>query len=103
MERLGLVWFLIWADFSSALDHSLITVSSVSPSGVFLLTGPKGQYQFNFTEAAEACLFMNASMATKAQLQTGVDQGLEACRFGWVSDQTAAVLVSPLSRSVEVV
>uniref|UniRef100_A0A8C6S5I5 Link domain-containing protein n=1 Tax=Neogobius melanostomus TaxID=47308 RepID=A0A8C6S5I5_9GOBI len=65
---------------------------SVPPvSGVLLLTGPKGQYQFDFSEASEACLLKNLSIASRSQLQTALDNGLEACRFGWISEQVAAV------------
>ncbi|KAJ0029090.1 hypothetical protein NQD34_004087 [Periophthalmus magnuspinnatus] len=93
MELFGFFLFLILTDFSSSLDHSLIAVSPISPvSGVLLLTGPMEQYQFDFSEAQEACLFKNVSMATRPQLQKALDHGLEACRFGWLSEQIAAVL-----------
>ncbi|XP_055078537.1 lymphatic vessel endothelial hyaluronic receptor 1b [Periophthalmus magnuspinnatus] len=92
MELFGFFLFLILTDFSSSLDHSLIAVSPISPvSGVLLLTGPMEQYQFDFSEAQEACLFKNVSMATRPQLQKALDHGLEACRFGWLSEQIAAV------------
>ncbi|KAJ0069797.1 hypothetical protein NL108_014669 [Boleophthalmus pectinirostris] len=92
MESFGFFYFLILVDFSSSLDRSLITVFSFPPvSGVVLLTGPWGKYQFDFSEAKEACLFKNVSMATIPQLQRALDHGLETCKFGWVSEQIVAV------------
>lgn len=94
MDRFGWILhcFLFVAGLASTLDHSLVTGSEVRVvSGVLMLTGPRRSYAFNFTAAAEACRFKNVTIATRAQLQQALDRGLEACKYGWISEQVAVV------------
>ncbi|XP_073328980.1 lymphatic vessel endothelial hyaluronic receptor 1b [Pagrus major] len=50
-----------------------------------------GKYTFNFTAARAACLFLNVTIATTAQMDRAVQQGLETCKFGWTAEQIAVV------------
>ncbi|KAM9352310.1 lymphatic vessel endothelial hyaluronic receptor 1b [Symphorus nematophorus] len=59
-------------------------------AGVFLLI-EGGKYTFNFTAARDACLFMNVTIATRAQMARAVQHGLEMCKFGWTAEQIAII------------
>ncbi|KAM7003521.1 lymphatic vessel endothelial hyaluronic receptor 1b [Tautogolabrus adspersus] len=80
---LSLFWF--FAAFSLAPDSSLNKAA-----GVFLLI-EGGVYTFNFTAARDACLFLNVTMATRAQMERAVQHGLETCKFGWITERVAVV------------
>ncbi|XP_067349960.1 lymphatic vessel endothelial hyaluronic receptor 1b isoform X2 [Channa argus] len=61
-----------------------------SVAGVFMLIDG-GDYTMNFTAAAAACLVLNVTMATKAQLERAVQLGLETCKYGWIQEKVAAI------------
>lgn len=48
-------------------------------AGVFMLI-EGGGYTFNFTAARAACLFLNVTIATRAQMERAVRRGLETCK-----------------------
>ncbi|KAM9854836.1 lymphatic vessel endothelial hyaluronic receptor 1b [Aulostomus maculatus] len=74
-----------------ASDAALLKVSQAHrPAGVFLLI-EEGKYTLNFTAARAACLFLNVTMATAAQMEEAVKQGLQTCKFGWIDQQIAVV------------
>ncbi|KAM7415143.1 hypothetical protein PAMA_019798 [Pampus argenteus] len=78
--------------FSLASDSSLIEAASKSQraGGVFMLI-EGGRYTFNFTAARAACLFLNVTIATRAQLDRALQRGLETCKFGWIDEQIAVI------------
>ncbi|XP_049928467.1 lymphatic vessel endothelial hyaluronic receptor 1b [Epinephelus moara] len=85
------VLFLSFAAFLLASDSSLMKVpQSHRAAGVFMLI-EGGEYTFNFTAARAACLFLNVTMATRAQMERAVQRGLETCKFGWIAKQIAVV------------
>ncbi|XP_042352186.1 lymphatic vessel endothelial hyaluronic receptor 1b isoform X2 [Plectropomus leopardus] len=82
---------LSFAAFLLASDTSLIKVpQSPKAAGVFMLV-EGGKYTFNFTTAGAACLFLNVTIATKAQMERAVQHGLETCKFGWIAERIAVV------------
>lgn len=52
---------------------------SQSAAGVFMLI-EGGRYTFNFTAARDACLFLNVTIASQAQMERAVRRGLETCK-----------------------
>ncbi|XP_020492850.2 lymphatic vessel endothelial hyaluronic receptor 1b isoform X2 [Labrus bergylta] len=84
---LSLFWFfpafLLASGSSLNKDHIA--------AGVFLLIEGGGVYTFNFTAARDACLFLNVTMATRAQVERAVQHGLETCKFGWIAEKVAVV------------
>ncbi|XP_074490456.1 lymphatic vessel endothelial hyaluronic receptor 1b [Sebastes fasciatus] len=82
---------LSFAAFLLPSDSDLIKVpQGHRAAGVFMLM-EGGKYTFNFTAARAACLFLNVTMATRAQMERAVQSGLEMCKFGWVAEQIAVV------------
>uniref|UniRef100_A0A3Q3E6M4 Link domain-containing protein n=1 Tax=Labrus bergylta TaxID=56723 RepID=A0A3Q3E6M4_9LABR len=73
---LSLFWF--FPAFSLASGSSLN--KDHIAAGVFLLIEGGGVYTFNFTAARDACLFLNVTMATRAQVERAVQHGLETCK-----------------------
>ncbi|CAG5957602.1 unnamed protein product, partial [Menidia menidia] len=63
---------------------------SYKSTGVFLLTDG-GKYTLNYTDATDACLLLNVTMATFAQVEKAHQHGLETCKYGWVADRIAVV------------
>ncbi|KAI3371003.1 hypothetical protein L3Q82_023652 [Scortum barcoo] len=63
---------------------------SPGAAGVFMVTDG-GEYTFNFTAARAACLSLNVTMATMAQMERALWGGLETCKFGWIAEQIAVV------------
>ncbi|XP_075944837.1 lymphatic vessel endothelial hyaluronic receptor 1b [Anarhichas minor] len=59
-------------------------------AGVFLLIEGE-DYTFNFTAARAACLILNVTIASRAQMERAVRRGLETCKFGWIAEQIAVV------------
>uniref|UniRef100_A0A3Q2QKL1 Link domain-containing protein n=1 Tax=Fundulus heteroclitus TaxID=8078 RepID=A0A3Q2QKL1_FUNHE len=59
-------------------------------TGIFMLIDG-GTYTLNFTEASAACLFLNVTIATKAQMEDALQHGLEICKYGWVAEKIAVV------------
>ncbi|XP_055365865.1 lymphatic vessel endothelial hyaluronic receptor 1b isoform X2 [Betta splendens] len=59
-------------------------------AGVFMLIDG-GRYTLNFSAATAACLSLNVTMATRAQMERAVQQGLETCKFGWIHERIAVV------------
>uniref|UniRef100_A0AAQ5YPR4 Link domain-containing protein n=1 Tax=Amphiprion ocellaris TaxID=80972 RepID=A0AAQ5YPR4_AMPOC len=47
-------------------------------AGVFM-PNKEGTYTLNFTAARATCLFLNVTMATRAQMERAVQHGLETC------------------------
>uniref|UniRef100_A0A3P8T3T9 Lymphatic vessel endothelial hyaluronic receptor 1b n=1 Tax=Amphiprion percula TaxID=161767 RepID=A0A3P8T3T9_AMPPE len=84
--------FQFLAVFLLTSESSLIKVSpqSHSVAGVFM-PNKEGTYTLNFTAARATCLFLNVTMATRAQMERAVQHGLETCRFGWIAEQIAVV------------
>ncbi|XP_035015548.1 lymphatic vessel endothelial hyaluronic acid receptor 1a [Hippoglossus stenolepis] len=107
---------MIWLCLTSVLSFtSLISGQSVDTSnirvfpamnqsiaGVFqvsslnLLNQP--EYAFNASEARSLCLSLGVHIASKAQVNSALDRGLETCRFGWIDEHFAVVpRIKPLS------
>ncbi|XP_038142834.1 lymphatic vessel endothelial hyaluronic acid receptor 1-like isoform X1 [Cyprinodon tularosa] len=74
----------------SASSLSKVPVQSDKPMGIFLL-GDGEKYTLNFTEATAACLLLNVTIATEAQMQEAVQHGLETCKYGWVAEMKAVI------------
>ncbi|XP_041853473.1 lymphatic vessel endothelial hyaluronic receptor 1b isoform X2 [Melanotaenia boesemani] len=73
-------------------ESGLIKVVPLSheSAGVFLLI-EGGQYTLNFSAARAACLSLNVTMATRAQMEEAVHHGLETCKFGWIAEKTGVI------------
>lgn len=52
---------------------------SARAAGVFLLT-EGGAYTFSLSAARDACLLLNASLASRAQVERALQRGLETCK-----------------------
>ncbi|XP_024117670.1 CD44 antigen [Oryzias melastigma] len=85
-------FLLSLAGFSEPSESSLDKVipQSYTSSGVFLLI-EGGEYTLNFTAARDACLSLNVTMATKAQMERAIQHGLETCKYGWIAEMIAVV------------
>ncbi|KAM3610043.1 uncharacterized protein V6R79_024366 [Siganus canaliculatus] len=59
-------------------------------AGVFMLI-EGGEYTFNFSAASAACLFLNVTIATRAQMERAVLGGLQTCKFGWTAERVAVI------------
>ncbi|XP_041795581.1 lymphatic vessel endothelial hyaluronic receptor 1b isoform X2 [Chelmon rostratus] len=85
---------LLLLSFAACLLASASSPMKVPQSrraaGVFMLI-EGGKYTFNFTAATAACLFLNATIATAAQMERAVQRGLQTCKFGWTAEQIAVV------------
>ncbi|XP_062403425.1 lymphatic vessel endothelial hyaluronic receptor 1b [Sardina pilchardus] len=73
-----------------ALDAARLQVSSKTISGVFMVT-QNNKYSFNASVAIEVCETLHGNIATKAQVETALQNGLEMCRYGWVEEKIAVV------------
>ncbi|XP_017293922.1 lymphatic vessel endothelial hyaluronic receptor 1b isoform X2 [Kryptolebias marmoratus] len=60
------------------------------PTGVFMLV-EEIKYTLNFTAARAACLSLNITMATLAQMEEAAEVGLQTCKFGWIAEEIAVV------------
>ncbi|XP_047206554.1 CD44 antigen-like [Girardinichthys multiradiatus] len=74
----------------SASSLSKVMAQTNKSMGTFILIDG-GKYTLNFTEARAACLFLNVTIATKAQVEEAVQHGLETCKFGWVAEKIAVI------------
>ncbi|XP_051238891.1 lymphatic vessel endothelial hyaluronic receptor 1b isoform X2 [Dicentrarchus labrax] len=94
MARFGFFTQFLLLSFAAFLlvsDSSLIKVpQSQRAAGVFLLIEGE-EYTFNFTAARDACLFLNVTMATRAQMERALQHGLETCKFGWTAEKIAII------------
>ncbi|KAM4720275.1 versican core protein isoform 1-T2 [Anableps anableps] len=64
-------------------------VVHLSVSGmVFHYRASSSRYSLDFNEATEACLSVNASIATPDQLTAAFEDGLDQCDAGWLADQS---------------
>ncbi|XP_028306869.1 lymphatic vessel endothelial hyaluronic receptor 1b isoform X2 [Gouania willdenowi] len=59
-------------------------------AGVFMLI-EDGKYTLDFTAAKAACLDLNVTMATTAQMERALQHGLETCKYGWTAEQIAVI------------
>ncbi|XP_076590134.1 lymphatic vessel endothelial hyaluronic receptor 1b [Chaetodon auriga] len=86
--------FLLWSFAACLLASTSNPIKAVPQSyratGVFMVI-EGGKYTFNFTAARAACLLLNATMATRAQMERAVQRGLQTCKFGWTAEQIAVV------------
>ncbi|XP_041965582.1 lymphatic vessel endothelial hyaluronic receptor 1b isoform X1 [Alosa sapidissima] len=71
-----------------ALDVTQLQVTSKIISEVFMVT-QNNKYSFTASVAIEVCEALHANIATKAQVETALQNGLEMCRFGWVEEKIA--------------
>ncbi|KAM8860898.1 lymphatic vessel endothelial hyaluronic receptor 1b isoform 1-T1 [Synchiropus picturatus] len=85
MDGLFLLFFAL-----TCSTHASSLAKGTSSHGVFLLI-EDDKYTFNYSAAQAACLSLRVPMATLAQMQQAVDQGLETCKFGWVEGRVAVV------------
>lgn len=60
-------------------------------SGVLLVVTKDKNYSFNATTAKDACDAIKMRIATKAEVETANQHGLQTCRFGWVEEQIAVI------------
>ncbi|XP_013398050.1 uncharacterized protein LOC106164629 [Lingula anatina] len=67
-------------------QESCVSVCTKTP--VFHVESEHGQYKLTFAKAQAQCELLGATIATPIQLQAAHDDGLDVCRWGWVSDGT---------------
>ncbi|XP_062317733.1 lymphatic vessel endothelial hyaluronic receptor 1b [Osmerus eperlanus] len=92
--------FLTLVVYTLPFNHSQITVfpESGGKAEVFMVSvGDK--YAFNMSQAQAVCLFLNATIATKAQVEKALQHGLETCKFGWIHEQI--VVIPRIRRNVK--
>ncbi|XP_029379412.1 lymphatic vessel endothelial hyaluronic receptor 1b [Echeneis naucrates] len=92
---MGRFWCFLLLYFSAlfpAAASSVIQVAPQSPTfaGVSMFM-EGGAYTLNFTAARDACLTMGVTMATKDQILQALKEGLETCKFGWISEQVVVI------------
>ncbi|CAB1322782.1 unnamed protein product [Coregonus sp. 'balchen'] len=49
------------------------------------------QYALNASQARAMCLFLNVTIATREQVHTAHQHGLETCGYGWIDEQIAVI------------
>ncbi|KAM9569601.1 lymphatic vessel endothelial hyaluronic receptor 1b [Salvelinus alpinus] len=49
------------------------------------------QYALNASQARAMCLFLNITIATREQVHTAQQHGLETCGYGWIDEQIAVI------------
>ncbi|XP_063052470.1 lymphatic vessel endothelial hyaluronic receptor 1b [Engraulis encrasicolus] len=59
-------------------------------SGIFQVR-LNDKYSINASMGSGICSALQVDIATKAQVQTALNNGLELCRFGWVEEKIAVV------------
>ncbi|XP_047452738.1 lymphatic vessel endothelial hyaluronic receptor 1b [Mugil cephalus] len=74
---------------SQASLNRAVPQSQRAAGVLMLLEG--GRYTFNFSAASAACLYLNVTMATRAQMERALNNGLETCKFGWIAERIAVV------------
>ncbi|XP_059916255.1 lymphatic vessel endothelial hyaluronic receptor 1b isoform X2 [Gadus macrocephalus] len=60
-------------------------------AGVFMIP-ETGRYQFTAAEARDACLRLNATIATREQMVVALQSGFETCSFGWTDDVKKGII-----------
>ncbi|XP_053275172.1 lymphatic vessel endothelial hyaluronic acid receptor 1a [Pleuronectes platessa] len=70
-----------------AMDQSIAGVFQVS--SLNHLNQP--QYAFDASEARSLCSSLGVDIASKAQVKTALNRGLETCRFGWIDEHLAVI------------
>uniref|UniRef100_A0A3Q4B2R4 Link domain-containing protein n=1 Tax=Mola mola TaxID=94237 RepID=A0A3Q4B2R4_MOLML len=74
---------MVLGQFPSCFCGCIVPLSlpqSDRVAGVFLLIDG-GKYTLNFTAARAACRIINATIATRAQMERAVQHGLETCKY----------------------
>ncbi|XP_062860809.1 lymphatic vessel endothelial hyaluronic receptor 1b [Trichomycterus rosablanca] len=49
------------------------------------------QYSFNATQAVEVCSNLSVRIATRDQVESAYNNGLQTCRYGWIEEQVAVI------------
>lgn len=71
------------------------------PSGVvFHYRANTSRYSLDFPAAAEACLSVDAAIATPEQLTAAFHDGLDHCDAGWLADRSVRWPPIPVDASV---
>ncbi|XP_003967773.2 lymphatic vessel endothelial hyaluronic receptor 1b isoform X1 [Takifugu rubripes] len=90
MARVQLFLHLLLLFAPNLLHPVKARPQSPGAAGVFLLP-EGGEYSFSLSDAGAACLQLNATIASRAQVERALQLGLETCRFGWTADRIAVV------------
>ncbi|XP_068560635.1 LOW QUALITY PROTEIN: lymphatic vessel endothelial hyaluronic receptor 1b [Cebidichthys violaceus] len=94
MERFRFCTRCLLFSFAACLlasNSNLIKVPQrPGAAGVFLLM-EGGGYTFDLAAARAACLALNVTVASRAQMERAVRLGLQTCKFGWIAEQIAVV------------
>ncbi|KAJ8340199.1 hypothetical protein SKAU_G00348320 [Synaphobranchus kaupii] len=97
MEKISFVacLFLSLAVVALPLKSREIQVYTIPVMGVFevaFMPSPnKMSYGFNASQAREVCGSLNVTIASKAEVEEALRNGLETCRFGWIDEQIAVI------------
>ncbi|KAL2093437.1 hypothetical protein ACEWY4_010749 [Coilia grayii] len=85
-----LLWFCgVFCVLALDLPQDQVATSR-TVSGVFMVM-LNNMYSFNASVSSGVCRALHAEIATKAQVETALNNGLEMCRFGWVEEKIAVV------------
>ncbi|KAG7260376.1 hypothetical protein CRUP_014074, partial [Coryphaenoides rupestris] len=68
-----------------------VSARSCTYAGVFQAER-SGRYTVSFDAAPELCENLTSTLATLTRLRDAYSIGMETCRFGWVSNQSVAIL-----------
>ncbi|XP_024912077.1 integumentary mucin C.1-like [Cynoglossus semilaevis] len=91
MTQFGFFCEIFFLCFASVIPTSKTGVSQGNTvAGVFMLI-EGDTYTFDYTSAKAACLLLNTTIATKAQMERAMRRGLETCKYGWVEEKFAVI------------
>ncbi|KAM4631281.1 lymphatic vessel endothelial hyaluronic acid receptor 1a [Polymixia lowei] len=90
------LWIVSLLPFPLAISSQIKVFPAFSGiAGVSQITyiddNNQSQYAFNASEARELCLSLGLTIASKAQVQEALTQGLETCRFGWIDENFVVI------------
>ncbi|XP_034144342.1 lymphatic vessel endothelial hyaluronic receptor 1b isoform X2 [Esox lucius] len=93
MERVWLFSYIVltMAVYALAFEYSYIKVFPKDRVSRVSMVSYGNRYALNASQARAMCLFLNVTIATRQQVETAYQHGLETCGFGWIDEQIAVI------------